>query len=71
MFLVVDCGTSYLKAALAEENGLVTEEVVRFVLSNPENPESWVSALEKALSHFQKNDISCIALTGQGPLQLP
>lgn len=67
MFLVVDCGTSYLKAALAEENALITKEVVRFALSNPENPESWVSALEKALSHFQNNDISCIALTGQGP----
>ncbi len=67
MFLVVDCGTSYLKAALAEENALITKEVVRFELSNPENPENWVSALEKALSHFKNNNITCIALTGQGP----
>ena len=67
MFLVVDCGTSYLKAALAEENALITKEVVRFALSNPENPENWVSALEKALSHFKNDPVTCIALTGQGP----
>jgi len=47
MFLVVDCGTSFLKAALAEENGLVKEAPVRFALSNPESPDCWVSSLER------------------------
>ena len=67
MFLVVDCGTSYLKAALAGENGLITEEPVRFALSDPESPDNWVSALEKALSHFRNEPVGCIAVTGQGP----
>jgi len=67
MFLVVDCGTSFLKAALAEENGLVKEAPVRFALSNPESPDCWVSSLEKAISHFGKTLIHCIAITGNGP----
>jgi sugar (pentulose or hexulose) kinase len=67
MFLVVDCGTSFLKAALAEENGLITKDPVRFALSSPESPECWVSALEKAISHFGKSSIHCIAITGNGP----
>jgi len=67
MFLVVDCGTSFLKAALAEENGLITKDPVRFALSSPERPDCWVSALEKAISHFGKTSIHCIAITGNGP----
>ena len=67
MFLVVDCGTSFLKAALAEENGLVTKDPVRFALSSPESPDCWVSALEKAITHFGKTSIHCIAITGNGP----
>jgi xylulokinase len=67
MFLVVDCGTSFLKAALAEENGLVKKDPIRFALSSPESPDCWVSALEKAISHFGKTAIHCIAITGNGP----
>ena len=67
MFLVVDCGTSFLKAALAQENALITEDPVRFALPDPDHPQCWTSALEKAISFFGKDRISCIALTGNGP----
>ena len=67
MFLVVDCGTSFLKAAPAREDALITEDPVRFALPCPEDPGCWKTALEKAISHFGKDRISCIAITGNGP----
>ena len=67
MFLVVDCGTSFLKAAPAREDALITENPVRFALPRPEDPRCWKTALEKAISHFGKDRISCIAITGNGP----
>ena len=69
MILVVDCGTSFLKAALAEEQSCLISSPVRIRLLRPESPECWIQALEQSfrMLNADRMAISYIMITGQGP----
>lgn len=69
MILVVDCGTSFLKAALAEEDGSLRCTPVRIRLIRPESPGCWEQSLKKALEILDadRRSVSCIMITGHGP----
>ena len=72
MYLVVDCGTTFLKAALADSNGCVRTAPVRIRI-NSEIPSTWVQALEDTIGVLDPSAslIDCIMVTGCGPCAVP
>ena len=75
MILTADLGSTFLKAALADDTGRMYGRAVRVRLEDSASPLCWINSLDKACLSLQEQypafDLSCIMLTGNGPTVVP
>lgn len=75
MILTADLGSTFLKAALAEDTGHMYGRAVRVRLEDNSSPLCWINALDRACTalkaQYPSFDLSCIMITGNGPTVVP